>query len=123
VPLKTEKGNKDIVITKSMIDKLLVSTNKNLDKITRTDRNVLLRNETTAVAVLKELHKSGRTYGGRNQSEQYINDAYNLKNATKLDIGFALYYLKEKRLYDKYNKYLENSKILIRRNFELCLYQ
>ncbi len=123
MPLKTEKGNKDIVITKSMIDKLLVSTNKNLDKITITDRNVLLRNATTAVAVLKKLHKSGRTYGGRNQIEQYINDAYNLKNATKLDMGFALYYLKEKRLYDKYNKYLENSKILIRRNFEFCLYQ
>ncbi len=29
----------------------------------------------------------------------------------------------DKKADDKYNKYLENSKILIRRNFELCLYQ
>jgi hypothetical protein len=52
-----------------------------------------------------------------------MNDAYDLKNATILDIGFELYYLKQKNLNEQYQKYIESSKILIKRNFELCLYQ
>lgn len=123
VPLKTEKENKDIGVTKTMINKVLNSTKNNIYKIAATKRNTLLEENTTAIAVKQILHKASRTYAGRNQNKQYISDAYDLKNATILDIGFELYYLKQNGFVLEYQQYLESSKVLIKRNFELCLYQ
>lgn len=88
----------------------------------KTKRLLILENNTTTIAVNNQLHLNGRTYYGRN-THIHLKDSYNLKLATINDISFALYYLQKHNQMMDFQEYLKNSRILIKRNFELCLYQ
>ncbi len=88
----------------------------------KTKRLLILENNTTTIAVNNQLHLNGRTYYGRN-THIHLKDSYNLKLATINDISFALYYLQKHNQMMDFQEYLKNSRILIKRNFELCLYK
>lgn len=107
---------------KGLAPKIINKTKSLLNKSIKTDRLKVLENNTTVINVYDSTHVNGRTYLGRNRY-LHSKDASNLKNATIQDISFALYNLKKHNLVNDYNQYLQNSVVLIKRNFELCLYQ
>ncbi|MFX8625006.1 hypothetical protein ABTM53_02370, partial [Acinetobacter baumannii] len=45
-----------------------------------------LYNDATTIEISRETHKAGRTYGGKNTSEQIVKDASNLCEAQRCDI-------------------------------------
>jgi len=62
------------------------SLEKDLGRQLTREEKYKLKNEATAIAIPKEVHKNSRTYGGRNSSSQTLKDSKDLCGAQCLDL-------------------------------------
>ena len=62
------------------------SLEKSLGRQLTREEKYKLKNEATAIAIPKEVHKKSRTYGGRNSSSQTLKDSKDLCGAQCLDL-------------------------------------
>ena len=62
------------------------SLEKSLGRQLTREEKYKLKNEATAIAIPKEVHKNSRTYGGRNTSSQTLKDSKDLCGAQCLDL-------------------------------------
>ena len=62
------------------------SLEKSLGRQLTREEKYKLKNEATAIAIPKEIHKKSRTYGGRNSSSQTLKDSKDLCGAQCLDL-------------------------------------
>ena len=62
------------------------SLEKSLGRQLTREEKYKLKNEATAIAIPKEVHKNSRTYGGRNSSSQTLKDSKDLCGAQCLDL-------------------------------------
>jgi len=86
-------------------------------------RNKDLANNATSIAIPEDIHRLGRTYGGKNRSEQVDGDAKNLFFATIKDITTTAYAFYKNPQYNiSYKDYIEASMTVFARNRMLCLY-
>jgi hypothetical protein len=89
-----------------------------------------LKENTSTIALLKLLHKNGRSWGGKNNSNLISLDASNLKLATFKDFNTYIERMKDKAIFNGINEYkvtdfdniAKSISILYERNKLLCLY-
>lgn len=95
--------------------------NSNNEKETVRDSD-LEANE-TAIATPREIHKLGRTYGGRNYPAKITEDSQNLFEATMKDIAtIAYWYSLNPQFNITAQDYIKSAMYIYVRNKMLCLY-
>lgn len=93
----------------------------NNKKITLRDTD--LEYNETAIAVPEDIHMFGRTFGGKNTSNQIQQDSQNLLLATIKDITTTSYgFYKNPQYNITLNDYIQSAMYIYARNKMLCLY-